>query len=147
MKTTLKSFRVAPLKRQGRLLAFSMTGAMAIALTSCNRSESGPTMIAPPNGFNTNQASNFTGTNQPPTTPYVHAGSAYGGYLGGHGYYPVYGYPNYYWRPAPGTRVEFVSGGSPSYSAGSPAEAHESIARGGFGASAGGFHGGFGGGS
>jgi len=132
-------------KRQGRLLAFGMTGAMALAVSACGPANSspGPTLLVPPDGFNPRSASYYSDTNQPPTNAAVYApNSGTGGYLGGHGYYRVYGFPSYYYRPAPGSRVELVSGGeSAAYRAGSAAEAR-SVARGGFGE--GGGHGGFG---
>ena len=135
MKTTRPEIQNP--RRQGRLLAFSMSGAMAMALTACH--DSGPTMIVPPVDFNTNQAEWVYGTNAPPTASTVHS-SGGGVFLGSRGYYPVYGYPGYYYRPAPGSTVELVSGASSSYRAGSPAEARANVARGGFGSSGG--HGG-----
>jgi hypothetical protein len=90
-------------------------------------------MIAPPGGFNPVLASYYSDTNQPPTNACVYANGGSGGYLGGHGYYRVYGYPNYYYRPAPGSPIEIVNGGSSSYTAGSPEEANENVVRGGFG--------------
>ena len=133
-------------KRQGRLLAFGMTGAMALAVAACGPADSappGPTLIVPPNGFNPRDATYYSDTNQPPTNAAVFASSGNGGYLGAHGYYRVYGFPSYYYRPAPGTSIELVSGGeTESYRAGSASEAR-SVARGGFGE---GGHGGFGGG-
>lgn len=134
MKAKLKPLTIWPLRRQGRLLAFGMSGAMALAMSACSR-DSDPVMVSPPNNFNTNQAVYYDNTNQPPVTPYVYAGANNAPYLGGHGYYPLYGYPNYYWRPTPGSTVQLVSGGSSTYQAGSPSEANESVARGGFGAS------------
>jgi hypothetical protein len=127
-----------PAKRQGRLLAFGMTGAMALALNACDGSKSSGSapMIAPPNTFTTEQASALYSTNYPPNSPYVYSatgGSGGGSYLTSHGYYRLYGYPGYYYRPAPGATVEFVEGGSSSYRAGSAAEADETVARGGFG--------------
>jgi hypothetical protein len=121
------------IKRQGRLLAYGMTGAMALALAACSRPQSEQMMVAPPNNFTTNQAPEYASTNQAPVTAYVHSGGGCSGYLCGHGYYPIYGYPGYYYRPAPGSTVEMVSGGSSSYAASSPAEARASVARGGFG--------------
>jgi hypothetical protein len=120
-------------KRQGRLLAFSMTGAMALALNACgNKSDSAP-MIAPPGDFSPQRAAYLSDTNSPPTSPYVYSSGGNGSYLGGQGYFHLYGYPGYYYRPAPGTAVEFVEGGSSDYSAGSPAEAQDNVTRGGFG--------------
>jgi len=135
-------------KRQGRLLAFGMTGAMALAVSACGPANTAPspTLLVPPDGFNPRSASYYSDTNQPPTNAAVYApNSGTGGYLGGHGYYRVYGFPSYYYRPAPGSRVELVSGGeSAGYRASSASEAR-SVARGGFGEGGGG-HGGFGGG-
>lgn len=132
MNTSLKPLTMGPPKRQGRLLAFGMSGAMALALTACSRE---PVMVAPPNNFQTAEATWFDNTNQPPTNAYVYSTSNSGPYLGAHGYYPIYGYPHYYWRPAPGSTVQLVTGGygASSYRASSPAEANESVARGGFG--------------
>ena len=134
MKSYLKAQRHAR-KRQGPLLAFGMTGAMALALAACNNSGgSGPTMIAPPGNFDPSQAKYLSGTNQAPTAPYMYdGGGGHGGFLTGSGYYPMYGYPNYYYRPAPGATVELVTGGSSGYVASSPGEGQESVERGGFG--------------
>ena len=121
---------------------------MALALSSCNRSDANP-MIVPPSNFNPSQATFLSSTNSAPTNPYVYSAPANAGYLHTHGYYPIFGYPNYYDRPAPGSTVEFVTGGSgaSSYSASSPEEARESVERGGFGGGEGeGGHGGEGGG-
>ncbi len=126
---------VNPRKRQGRLLAFGMTGAMALALSACDNPSQ--VMISPPGEFDPNRASAYTNTNQPPSSSSVCANPGCGAYLGGHGYYPVYGYPGYFYRPAPGSTVELVRG-SGNYSAGSPEEARASVARGGFGESGGG---------
>jgi hypothetical protein len=137
---------------QGTLLSFTFSGAMALALSSCNQSDSSPMMIVPPSGFNPGQATYLSNTNSAPTSPYVYSNSGNSGYLGAHGYYRIYGYPNYYDRPAPGSTVEFVSGswGASSYRAGSSEEARESVERGGFGGGEGGEgesgHGGEGGG-
>jgi hypothetical protein len=123
-------------KKQGSLLAFSMSGAMALALAACGRSNSSPTMISPPSGFSTNDATAWTGTNGVvPSSPYVYANAGSAAYLGGAGYYPMYGFPGYFYRPAPGSTVQFITGGSPTYSAGSVSEAHANVARGGFGSS------------
>ena len=136
-------------KRQGRLLAFGITGAMALAVSACGpaNADPGPTLLVPPDGFNPRSASYYSDTNQPPTNAAVYApNSGTGGYLGGHGYYRVYGFPSYYYRPAPGSNIELVSGGeSANYRAGSASEAR-SVARGGFGEGGEGGHGGFGGG-
>ncbi len=134
----IESVKAHDRRRQGQLLAFGMSGAMAVALSACNNSDkSGELMIAPPNSFNPQQAVTVYSTNSPPSAPFVYSPPNNGPYLGGCGYYHVYGFPNYYYRPAPGTAVEFISGGSPNYSAGSAEEANENIARGGFGESAG----------
>jgi hypothetical protein len=119
---------------------------MALALTACNQSGPGQTMVAPPNGFNPRQAVVYNDTNSPPVTPCVYSGSGNGSYLGGHGYYHVYGYPGYYYRPAPGSTVELIEGGSSTYAAASPEEARENVSRGGFGESGGGEGEGHGGG-
>jgi len=132
-------------KRQGRLLAFGMTGAMALAVSACSPSNASPdpTLVVPPTDFNPRAASYYMNTNQPPTNATIYSpgggidGNGAGGYLTSHGYYQVYGFPSYYYRPAPGTTVELVSGGGTAgYRAGSPAEAR-SVARGGFGGSGG----------
>ena len=144
MKNHLK-VRPQARRRQGHLLAFGLTGAMALAVTACNNSgATGPPMILPPGSFNTSEASSFYGTNQPPNSPYVYdgAGGGHSTFLTGIGYYPIYGYPNYYYRPAPGSTVELVTGASSGYVAGSPAEAQESVDRGGFGGGEEGGHGG-----
>jgi hypothetical protein len=131
--------------RQGRLLAFSMTGAMALALNACTYKSDSPPMIVPPGNFNASQAVFLSNTNSPPTAPYVYSSGGSGSYLGSRGYYHLYGYPDYYYHPAPGSRVEVVEDGSADYRAGSPAEAEE-VARGGFGEGGEGEgHGGFGG--
>lgn len=130
-----------PQRRQGSLLAYGMTGAMALALAACSRAPE-EAMISPPANFTTNQVPAYMDTNQPPTSPYVHAGARYDSYLYGHGYYPIFGYPGYYYQPAPGSTVQLVTSGPHSYVAGSPDEANTAIARGGFGE-----HGGGGGGS
>ena len=139
---------ISPPKRQGRLLAFGMTGAMALAVSACGpvNTAPSPTLLVPPDGFNPRSASSYSDTNQPPTNAAIYApNSGTGGYLGGHGYYRVYGFPSYYYRPVPGSNIELVSGGeSAAYRASSASEAR-SVARGGFGESGGG-HGGFGGG-
>jgi len=122
-------------RRQGQLLAFSMSGALALALSACSKTTPDEVMIAPPNDFKPEQAATVYSTNAPPTGPYVYSTPANGGYLGHCGYYHIYGYPNYYYRPAPGTTVELVTGGSETYSAGSVTAAHENIERGGFGES------------
>ncbi len=111
---------------------------MALALTACNQSGPDQTMVAPPNDFNPRQAVAYNNTNSPPVTPCVFSSSGNGSYLSSHGYYHVYGYPGYYYRPAPGSTVEIIQGGSPNYAAGSPEEARENVARGGFGESGGG---------
>ncbi len=84
-------------------------------------------MVVPPPDFRTSQANTLYSTNYPPNSPYVHsnggAGSGGGPFLTSRGYY----------RPAPGTTVELVNGGSSTYRAGSSAEAEETVARGGFG--------------
>jgi hypothetical protein len=121
------------LKRQGQLLAFSMSGAMALALSSCDNPSSSSPMIVPPGGFNPSRATIYNDTNSPPTSPCVYSGGGNGSYLSSRGYYHIYGYPGYYYQPAPGSTVEFVEGGSTGYSAGSPEEAQENVARGGFG--------------
>jgi hypothetical protein len=126
-------------KWQGRLLSFTVSGAMAVALSSCdNKSNLGPVMVAPPNGFSPNQAVYLSNTNSAPMSQFVYSPTGGGGYLGAHGYYPIYGYPNYYDRPAPGSTVEFVTGGSTAYTASSPDAARDDVARGGFGESGGG---------
>ena len=131
-------------RRQGQLLAFGMTGAMALALSACdNASGSGETMLVPPTNFNPAKAVDYSSTNQPPQSPEVFAHSNCSGYLCGHGYFPVYGYPGYYYEPAPGSSIELVRGGSRTYVADSPEEARENVARGGFGGE--GEHGGEGG--
>jgi len=119
---------------QGPLLSFTVSWAMALALSSCN-SNLGPVMIVPPKNFNPSQAPYLSNTNSAPTAPYVYSGAGNAGYLGTRGYYPIFGYPGYYERPAPGSTVEFVTGssGASSYHASSPAEAEESASRGGFG--------------
>jgi len=124
---------------QGPLLSFTVSGAMALALSACNNTYQTP-MIVPPNGFDPKQASYFNSTNSPPTNACVYTGdSGNSAYLCSHGYFPVYGYPHYYDRPAPGSQVQLISGGSgiSSYSAHSPEEAR-STARGGFGSTGGG---------
>jgi hypothetical protein len=129
----------SPAKRPhlaGRTVALSMTGAMAMAMSACHR-ENGPLMIAPPSDFHTNEVTALTDTNQAPSSTYLQANSQYSTYLGGHGYYPLYGFPGYYYRPKPGSTVEFIRGASSSYSAGSAEEANENISRGGFGESGG----------
>ncbi len=138
MKHHVHHQQIAPKKRQGRLLAFGVTGALALAVSACGRNDS--TMVVPPNSFNPNNAVSYNGTNQPPTNATVYASPGYSGYLGSRGYYPVYGYPNYYYQPAPGSTVQLVSGDASSYRASSPAEAR-SVARGGFGGSGFGGHG------
>ncbi len=136
--------RNAPVKkRQGGLLAFGVTGAFALAIYGCSRNEA--TMVVPPGNFSPNNAVSWSDTNQPPTNATVYASSGHGGYLGTHGYFPVYGYPNYYFRPAPGSTVEVVRGSTDSFVATSPDEAR-SVARGGFGEAGGEGGHGFGGG-
>ena len=133
-------------KRQGKLVAFGMTGAMALALAACDTANTpSQAMIVPPNSFNPAKATDYASTNQAPQSPTVFAYSNCSGYLCGHGYFPVYGYPGYYYRPVPGTMIELVRGGSPTYVASSPGEARANVARGGFGGGEGG-HSGFGGG-
>jgi hypothetical protein len=119
-------------KRQGRLLAFGVTGAMALAVTACDRRDT--TMIVPPGGFSPTNAVYYNNTNQPPTNTTILASPGCAGYVAGHGYYPVYGYPNYYYRPTPGSTIEVVSGETGGYVASSPDEAR-SVAHGGFGSS------------
>jgi hypothetical protein len=151
MTTHVQLPKISSPKRQGRLLAFGITGAMALAVSACGPTNStpSPTLLVPPQGFNPKNATYYSDTNQPPTNSTVYATSSHGGYLGSCGYYRVYGYPDYYYRPAPGTSVELVSGGDTAeYSASSP-DAARSVARGGFGEGGGegeGGHGGFGGG-
>lgn len=91
-------------------------------------------MLVPPNSFTTNQAVALDSTNVPPSGSYVHtAGVGYGPWLYSRGYYPVYGFPNYYAKPATGVPFQLVEGASTSYRAGSAAEANASVSRGGFG--------------
>lgn len=149
MSLSSQNTKVFRSKRQGQILAFSMTGALAVALAACDdNSSSSVPMVAPPNGFNPTQATAYSDTNQPPTNTCVYSNGGSGGYLGSHGYYRVYGYPGYYYRPAAGSSIEIVNGGSSTYSAGSPEEANENVARGGFGGEGEGEggHGGYGGG-
>ncbi|HEX4139436.1 MAG TPA: hypothetical protein VHY09_03755, partial [Candidatus Methylacidiphilales bacterium] len=110
---------------------------MALAVSACGPANSapGPTLVVPPVDFNPRGATYYNNTNQPPANATVYSpsggtsGGGAGGYLTSHGYYRVYGFPSYYYRPSPGTRVELVSGGdSASYRASSAAEAR-SVAR------------------
>jgi hypothetical protein len=133
-------------KWQGPVVAIGITGALAVAIAACSQKggSTNPTMVAPPNNFNPTQATFLSSTNQAPNSPYVYDGGSGGhaAFLMGRGYFPIYGYPSYYYRPAPGSTVELVSGRTSGYVAGSPGEARATAARGGFGAHGGGFGGG-----
>ncbi len=145
--TGQKTSPPAPHPRQGSLVAFTMAGAMALALSGCDNAQPAPgTYIAPPKGLTPNDAV-VVGSNDGPTTnAYVHpVGPGGGGSFVARGYYPVYNQPGYYYRPAPGTTAQIMTV-SESFAGGGDGEG--GISRGGFGGGEGGEggHGGGGGG-
>ena len=145
----LKTGPRAPHTRQGSLVAFTMAGAMALALSGCDSAQQTPgTYIAPPKGLTPNDAV-VVGSNDAPTTnAYVHpVGPGGGGNFITRGYYPVYNQPGYYYRPAPGTTMQLMTVRE-SFASDSDSDGEGGISRGGFGGGEGGEggHGGGGGG-
>jgi hypothetical protein len=118
-------------KRQGSLVAFTMAGAMAMALTGCDDAQQpAGTYIAPPKGLTPNDAAVMTTYDAATTNAYIHPTSPGAGvYWTSRGYYPVYAQPGYYYRPAPGTTAQIMTV-SESFASG---EGDDGISRGGFG--------------